>query len=55
MIGMFRIAADLPTGERALHEELLRSLLRLARSAGDLHGLRALLAELGVEEHPRPG
>lgn len=54
MIGRFRTPADLSPGERALHAELLRSLLRLARSAGDLHDLRARLAELGAKDRHRP-
>ena len=54
MIGRFRTPTDLSPGERALHAELLRSMLRLAKCAGDLHDLRACLAELGATARHRP-
>lgn len=46
VIELLRASAGLPPAERVLHADLLRPLLRLARSAADLHGLRAQLAEL---------
>ncbi len=46
VIAMLRTPADLSPPERVLHADLLRCLLRLARSADDLHGLRAQLADL---------
>ena len=42
IIATFRERADLSPGDRALHAELLRRLLRLARSAGDLHATESL-------------
>jgi hypothetical protein len=48
IIEMFRNFPDLSPGDRALLGDLLRPLLRLARSADDLHGLRAQLAELAA-------
>ena len=41
VITMLRTSADLSPSERVLHADLLRPLLRLTRSADDLHGLRA--------------
>jgi hypothetical protein len=51
MVETFRTPASLSPGDRALHAELLRSLLRLARSADDLHALRARLHQ----RRPRAG
>jgi hypothetical protein len=54
MIATFRTPADLSASDRALHADLLRSLLRLARSADDLHGLRAQLSRRGAAGRLRP-
>ncbi len=48
MIATFRTPAYPSPGDRALHADLLRSLLRLARSADDLHDLRAQLGQRGA-------
>jgi hypothetical protein len=54
MIATFRTPADLSPGDRALHAEMLRSLLGLARSADDLHSLRAQLSQRGAAGRRRP-
>lgn len=54
MIATFRTPAHLSPGDRTLHADLLRSLLRLARSADDLHGLRAQLGQRGAAGRRRP-
>lgn len=46
IIALLRDAAELTPAERVVHVELLQPLLRLARSADDLCGLRAEVAEL---------
>lgn len=54
MIATFRTPADLSVGDRALHADLLRSLLRLARSADNLHCLRAQVSRRGAAGRLRP-
>ena len=55
VIAMLRTAADLSAPERALHADLLRPLLQLARSADDLHGLRAQVADVEAGGRRPPG
>ena len=40
--------------DRVLHADLLRSLLKLARSADNLHGLRAQVSRRGAAGRLRP-
>lgn len=54
MIATLRRSVDLSPRDRALHAELLRSLLRLARSADDLHALRARLGQRRAAGRRRP-
>lgn len=51
MIALVRDMTDLSARDRMLRDDLLGGLLRLARSADELHGLRARISEMAAEGH----
>lgn len=55
MITLLRDMTDLSPPNRMLRDDLLTGLLRLARSADELHGLRARIVVMTAERHRRVG
>lgn len=51
MITLLRDMTDLSARDRMPRDDVLGGLLRLARSADDLHGLRARIVEMTAERH----